>query len=771
MKCCCKFLLLLLLLKPGSVVAQSFSVRGYVEDLLSGERIPRVNLYLIDEKAGTSTNEFGYFNLNVPSGITRISVSHIVYAPQVFEWPVQSDTTLVIQLEPRVASLDSVIVTAEGTSLDENIQMSRHNLTSAQIESMPAILGEADVVKVLQLLPGVKPGREGFSTFHVRGGRPDQNLVLLDGLALYNPSHVLGLFSVFNPSALKQIELLKGGFPARYGGRLSSVVKLTMKEGNMKQFGGEGKLGLLTSRLMLEGPIVKDRASVIISARRTFLDQITRWFQPENEQTDIYFYDLNFKANYAISNKNQIYLSGYLGGDAYTFRTRPTSENPNTDDTDFRVDWRNRLISLRWNRLVSERMFMSVMTGIVGYDLESRFISRETAPNETYRSTWKSAVLDYTARIDAEYNLNRHHYFRFGAEATSHLFIPSSTRRVFISGENSESMLESSPVSRFTTGEYAVYVEDQISLPGNMDINLGLRFSGGQSDGYKASALEPRASLNLPFTARIAVKASYAFMQQYMHLLTGTGSSLSRETWIPFMPDLDPQKGSQVAIGITYQIPRQSIKITLEGYYKRLEDQIEYRPEVLPYQAHVLGWPNVVEHGEGTAYGMEFLVRRQQRRLRGWVSYTWSQSRRLFAGLNDGQSYPDGYDRTHDFSLVGQYQLTEYTLLSASWVYSSGYPIWLPAGRYYDPIHDEEWFEYGPMNRARVPPTHRLDLTAQFTKQIQWGKRTFSIGLFNVYNRRNPMYVYPEINLSGTIQWKRQTLLQLIPDLSYGIRF
>ncbi len=411
------------------------------------------------------------------------------------------------------------------------------------------------------------------------------------------------------------------------------------------------------------------------------------------------------------------------------------------------------------------------MTGVVGYNVENRFVSRETDPPETYRTTWESTVMDYTVRLDAEYNLNQRHYFRFGAEATSHLFIPSSTRGVFTSGEKSEPAVKSHPSSRFTTGEFAVYMEDEVNLPGEIDMNLGLRFSGGQSDGYRVKALEPRASLNLPLTNRIDIKASYSFMQQYTHLLTGTGSSLSREAWIPFMPGLAPQKGSQTAIGVAYQFPSKPIRITLEGYYKHLDNQIEYRPDVFPYQATIMGWPNVVERGQGTAYGMELLVRRQQRRLRGWVSYTLSRSRRLYPGLNGGRSYPDGYDRTHDFSLVSQYQLTEYTLLSASWVYSSGYPIWLPAARYYDPIHDAEWFEYASMNRARVPPTHRLDLTAQFTRQIKWGKRTFSFGLFNVYNRRNPMYVYPDINLNGTIRWKRRTLLQFIPDFSYAIQF
>ncbi len=767
-------LLLLLLTKPEFVVAQSFSVNGYVEDSVSGERIPRVNLYLVAERAGTSTNDFGYFNLNVRPGSTKVSVSHVAYASQMLELSVQSDTTLVILLEPHVATLDSIIVTTGLTGMDEGLQMSRHNLSATQIEALPAVLGEADVIKALQLLPGAKPGREGFSGLHVRGGKTDQNLILLDGLPLYNPNHVLGLFSVFNPSALKQIELIKGGFPARYGGRLSSVIRLTMKEGNLNRFGGEGKMGLLTSRLMVEGPIVRDRASFIVSARRTFLDQITRWFQPGEEQTGVYFYDLNFKANYIVSKRDRIYLSGYLGGDAYTHRTRPRSENPTRDETKFSVVWRNRLVSLRWNRLVSDHMFVSLTTGIVGYDIVNRFTSRYGTTSdltETYRTTWKSSVLDYTVRVDAEYKPSLRHYFRFGAEATSHLFIPSSTRETFTSQEDSESTSAIRPSSRFVIGEFAVYAEDDIYLPWDVLLNLGLRFSGGRSEGRRVGFLEPRTSLNVPLTDRIVAKASYAFMQQYMHLLTGTGSSLSREIWIPFMPGIDPQKSSQIAIGLTYRLPRQHVGITLEGYYKHLGNQIEYRPDVLPYQATVMGWPSVVERGQGTAYGMELLVRRQQRRLRGWISYTWSQSRRLYPGLNSGRSYPDGYDRRHDFSLVSQYQLTEYTLLSASWVYSSGYPIWLPAGRYFDRIHHEEWLEYTSINSARVPSTHRLDLTAQFTKQIKWGKRTARLGLFNVYNRRNPMYVYPQIDSNGTIRWKRLTLLQLVPDFSYGIRF
>lgn len=758
--------LLVLLVTPEITAAQSYSIHGYVEDAANGERIPRVNLYLVDQRAGMSTNDFGYFNLNVPGGDTKVSVTHVAYFPEVLDLSVRSDTMLVLQLRPRITPLDSLIVTPTFADLEERIQMSRHYLSATEINAMPAALGEADVIKALQFLPGVQPGKEGFSGIHVRGGRRGQNLILLDGLPLYNPVHALGLFSTFNPSTLKHVEMLKGGFPARYGGRLSSIIRLTMKEGNLKRFGGEGKLGLLTSRVMLEGPIVRERASWIVSARRTFLDQATRWVQTREEYIGFYFYDLNFKANYILSQKDRIYVSGYLGRDVFIYRTRPPKGISFGNKTKQSLDWGNRLVSFRWNRLMSDRMFINLTAGIVGYDIANRFTSYEPGPDssDTYKSFWQSSILDYIVRLDAEYKPGANHYFRFGAETTSHLFIPSSTS--YLEDDKSRSH----PSSRFNTKEFALYAEDEFFLPWDVEVNLGLRFSIGQSEGRKSQAVEPRVSLNVPLTMRMDAKASYAFMQQYHHFLTATGSSFSRETWIPFMPGLDPQKSSQIALGIAYHFPNQSTKVSLEGYYKELQDQIEYRAGTFPYQATAVGWPSVVEHGQGKAYGMEVMLRRQQRRLSGWVSYTWSRSTRRYPGRNDGKSYPDRFERIHDLSLMAQYQVTEFTLVSASWVFSSGHPIWLPAGRYYDYTNGYELFEYGSVNHTRVPSTHRLDITAQFTKQIKWGKRTFSLGLFNVYNRRNPAFVYPEENF-GAIRWKRVSLLQLVPDFSYGIRF
>ena len=759
-----------------SAMAQSFAVSGYVEDAESGERIPGANLHLVRERAGTSSNQFGFFSLSVGPRPFKLSVTHVAYFPQVVEWSVQADTSLVFLLQPRVMTLDAIVVTGEGESRARQIQMSQHSLPVEQVESLPVLLGETDVLKTLQLLPGIQSGREGFSGIYVRGGRADQNLILLDGLPLYNPNHVLGLFSVFNPSAMKQVELIKGGFPARYGGRLSSVVSLTMKEGNLKHFGGEGKLGLITSRLMFEGPIVRERASFIVSGRRTFLDQILRWFQPKGRRYAVHFQDLNFKANYIISGRDRIYLSGYMGKDAFAFRQRKTASNPTRTEMDMELGWQNQLASIRWNHLFGERLFANVTAGVIGYRIASEFATRYSGPAEqpeTYRLIWRSSVLDYMARLDMEYAAGLRHYMRFGMEFAARNFTPSAVRTRYSGHGDADLNVRQHQAGGIASQELALYVEDDVQLPFGARANLGLRLSGAGSQGRVARALEPRASVNIPLSADLAAKVSYAFMQQYMHLMAGTGSELSREVWIPFMRAISPQRSSQVAVGLVRSFLGYGVDVSLESYYKRMNGQLEYKANARPYQASTLGWPSLVERGRGTSYGAELFVERQRRRLSGWLSYTWARTTRRFTRLNAGVPFPDGYDRRHDVSVVGQYRLTDHTMLAASWVYGSGYPIWLPSGRYQDRLRptENDFLDYGPINSARVPAAHHLDVSAHFTRQIDWGERTFILGLYNAYNRRNPLYVYPEVDASGVIRWKQLSLLQLIPAVSYQLRF
>ncbi len=762
--------------------AQSVIVSGYVEDASSGERIPGAHIYLVQERVGATSNAFGFYSLAVAPGPLRASVTHVSYLSQRLDFPVVADTSLVVRLAPRVLQMDEALVTADEASGASEVQMSRHRLAVEEVETLPVLLGEPDLLKTLQLLPGVQSGREGFTGLYVRGGRAGQNLILLDGLPLYNPAHVLGLFSVFNASAMKQVELIKGGFPARYGGRLSSVANFTMKEGNMKRFAGEAALGLLTSRFLLEGPIARDRASFIVSGRRTFLDLLAWWPQriwDSGKRYGAHFHDLNFKANYLISDRDRLYVSGYLGRDAFTYRERYRGARPIIDETDFEIAWRNRLASLRWNRLMSDRWFASVLAGVTHYRIRSQVGSRDGDKGgevDAYRQAWASSVRDYATRLDMEYALSLRHYLRFGAEYVAHRFTPGSTRTSrTVSDEEDVSYMrvESNPLP---SREFALYVEDEWRGPWGVRANAGLRLSGSNSEGAVARSAEPRLALNIPLWGGYAGKLSYAYTQQYMHLLTGTGASLPNDLWIPFMPGVRPQRSSQIAAGLARSLPAHGLELSLEGYYKVMTSQVEYRTGAYGYQALQAGWPSLLAQGSGRSYGAEFFAERRRRRLSGWLSYTWARTRRTFAGLNEGDPFPDGYDRRHDVSVVLQYRLTDHTSLSGSWVYGSGYPVWSGTGMYrlsssLDGRYYDSFLDYGPVNASRAPAHHRLDVSAHFTKQVRWGERTFSLGLYNAYNRKNPMLVYADSDFEGRIRWKKVSVLQLIPAISYQLRF
>ena len=765
-----------------SASAQSVIVSGYVEDASSGERIPGAHVYLVQEKVGATSNSFGFYSLAVAPGPLRVSVTHVSYLPQRLAFSITADTSLVIRLEPRVLQMEEVVVSAEEAPAASEVQMSQHRLAIEEVETLPVLLGEPDLLKTLQLLPGVQSGREGFSGLYVRGGRAGQNLILLDGLPLYNPTHLLGLFSVFNTSAMKQVELIKGGFPARYGGRLSSVVNFTMKEGNLKRFAGEGALGLLTSRFLVEGPIVRDRASFIVSGRRTFLDLLTRWVQGIGNSGKRYgghFHDLNFKANYLLSDRDRLYVSGYLGRDAFTYRERYSGPRPIVDDFDFELAWRNRLASLRWNRLISDRWFASVLAGVTQYRVSSQVGLRDGDKGselDTYRQVWASSVLDFTTRLDMEYAASLRHYLRFGAEYVAHRFMPGSTRTKLAASDGEDLNQLRVQSNRMLSRDIALYVEDEWQWPFGVRTNAGLRLSGSDSQGSFARSVEPRLAINIPLGSGYAGKLSYAYTQQYMHLLTGTGASLPKDLWIPSVQGIRPQRSSQIAAGLVRSLPEYGLELSIEGYYKVMTSQIDYKTGAYPYQALQVGWPSLIEHGSGRSYGAEFFAERQRRRLSGWFSYTWARTQRTFAGLSGGDPFPDGYDRRHDVSLVLQYRLTDHTSLSGSWVYGSGYPVWTATGRYRisDFLYsgsDATFLDYGPVNASRAPAHHRLDLSAHFTKQIRWGARTFSLGVYNAYNRKNPMLIFPSSGPDGVIQWKKLSVLQLVPAISYQLKF
>ena len=766
------------------VAAQSYRISGYVEDSESGDRIAGVHVYLDQQRAGATTNQHGFYSLNVSALGSRISASHVSYVSALIDVNLSADTVLVIRLDPRVVSMDEMAVTSEGESLARRIRMSQHRLPIQQLEEIPVLLGESDVLRTLQLLPGLQGGREGVSDIYVRGGGSDQNLILLDGQPVYNPTHILGIFSVFNSSTLRSVELIKGGFPARYGGRLSSVVNVTMKEGNRNRFAGEGALGILTSKLLIEGPLVRDKASFLFSGRRTFLDLLARLFQNNGRVYGGYFHDVNFKANYTFSSWNHVHVSGYWGEDALTYQQR-TAKNPQTNsDSDGTYKWGNRLASVQWNRLIGDKVFANLIVGVTNYHVGREFEQRRNLSDggaELYATSWRSSIVDLSTRLELEYAAGPRHYLRGGIEYIHHQLSPRSTQTQLKSDEQPQLNTETASGRQFSLHELAVHLEDEFQISTHVRSSVGLRVSSAHGDGKLWGALEPRMGVNIALKKNSSLKLSYALMKQYLHLITQLGgSSLTQHQWIPSMNGVPPQRSTQVAVGFAQGFPGYAIDISLEVYRKRTHGVTELKQYSHVHHASVSGWPALLEFGEGTSYGLEVLVQRQRQRLSGWVSYTLAKSSRKFPNLNGGKSFPDTYDRRHDISVVLNYQVSPRISLGASWVYGSGYPVWAPAGRYYSRFRgDSGEFEflshldYGAINSSRAPSVHRLDVSIQLKKQRTWGKRTLVLGIYNIYNRQNPTIIYPEIKIarSKKIQWKQRSLLQLIPALSYQIEF
>ena len=771
------------------IYAQSLTVSGYVEDHLSGERIPDVEIYFPDLERGTTTNQYGFYSFTSAATQVKLFVSHIAYEPQEFNLRLLRDTTLNIALIPREISLEELEVVASPNRAVEDIQMSQHNIEIAQIETLPVFLGEPDVQKVLQLLPGVQAGQEGSSGLYVRGGRADQNLILLDGLPLYNPSHLFGFFSVFPAQAMKSVKLLKGGFPARYGGRLSSVVDYTMREGNLKQYEGEAAVGIISSRVLIEGPIKKEKASFLLSGRRTFIDLLLWPFDRRlAEQSTGYFYDLHFKANYIASRRDRFYLSAYVGRDLLGYRYDSGRDQTNADKfipdklkTD--TGWGNRLLALRWNRIIGDRMFVNVLAGMTSYHyaLERQRTRSQPGTNESIRVSedrWDSGIVDRIIKVDAEHNAGSRHYLRFGLEGIWHRVQPGRTqRRTEAQGEEKETVEQQFPTDHLESRTIAAYVEDEIYLSRRFRVNIGLRTSGYLVDGGPYWSIEPRVNANLRLSERLSAKISAVTMQQYIHLLTQGGARLPNDLWVPSTELINPQSGQQVAMGLAWSAPSGRYELSLETYWRRMRKLLEYETDANIRASAVLNWADLVEEGNGQAVGLEIFAQKKTGRWTGWLGYTLGKATRKFKNLNDGNSFPDGFDRRHDVSIVTRYRITNQLEFSATWVYGSGYPVWLPVGQYsIGSVRSVIVVDFGPLNSSRAPDYHRLDVGFHFEKILSWATRTWSLGMYNTYGRKNPFYVYAYSNLDEYFnrrppQVTKVSLFQWVPSLSYQLEF
>lgn len=781
--------LLLLMMQSNSVYAQQKSViSGYVRETGSRELLPGVNIYVPELKTGTVTNNYGFYSLSLPSGTHRITYSFVGYQPVVKDIIVNKNLNIDIELTSSILLEDIVISAEKAERVSESNRMSTISMPVSQIRYVPALLGEKDVFKVLQLMPGVQKGSEGSSGLYVRGGGPDQNLIILDDAPVYNAFHLFGFFSIFNGDALKSVELTKGGFPARYGGRLSSVVEMTMKDGNKQKFAGEAGIGLISSHLLIEGPIKKDTSSFIVSARRTYIDILTRPFMPEDANGGYYFYDLNAKINYDLNRRHKLYLSGYFGRDKFQFIDRYSYDN-NYYKNKGGLFWQNATGTLRWNHQVSNKIFTNTSLIYSSYDL--RIFNEEKDKYGTYSLKYNSGIRDIALKYDLEYHVSGKYLFRAGMSTTNHLFTPTA-----VVEKDSQTLYDFKNKITYNSQESGLYAENHININNKFQANAGLRFVHFIANEKSYYFLEPRLSMNYLIKEGLSAKAAFATMNQSIHLLSNTGIGLPTDLWVPSTDRIRPQNSKQISAGLAQDLPEKNLIITLEGYYKWSKNNLGYKPGASflllddPTDAQSFTWQDNVTAGEGKSYGVELLVQKKTGKLSGWIGYTLSWTKLRFDEINFGEYFWARYDRRHDISIVAIYKLRENITLSGTWVYGTGSAITLPLGEFpatnWSPLtqyipNNQYYYEYynmvtdyGEVNSFRMKAYHRMDLAVQFHKQMKRHKRTWEIGFYNAYSRKNPFFYFIENEYDGQSsisKLKQVSIFPIVPSITYNIVF
>jgi CarboxypepD_reg-like domain/TonB-dependent Receptor Plug Domain len=777
-------LLFTLLLLPALAFSQTKTrtISGYVEDASSGEKIIAANVFDLRTLQGAVTNTYGFFSLTLSQDSVQLGVSYIGYQSVETIFLLNKDTTITFRLPPSI-ELKMVEVVAEKLDrIEENTQMSRMEVPIEQIEKLPALLGEVDVLKTLQLLPGVQGGGEGQNGLYVRGGSPDQNLILLDGVPVYNVSHLLGFFSVFNSDAIKNVTLTKGGYPARYGGRLSSIIEINMKEGNMQELHGEGAIGLIASRLTLEGPISKGKTSFMISGRRTYADLL---FKPiiqstttsdEDVRLRMFFYDLNAKVNHKFNDRHRLYLSAYSGSDIFGVRYK---ENFGGGYflTDGGIDWGNITAAARWNFMINKKLFSNTTLTYSRFrfnfltEVEDKFGEEITS----YSAKYFSGIYDIAGKIDFDYIPNPKHYVRFGGGATRHAYDPGAfVFKARFDEEKFDTILGSIQTNAV---EFALYGEDDMSF-GALKANIGVHASGFLVNGKFYTSIQPRIGLRYLLSNDWAVKASFATMAQYINLLTNESLSLPTDLWVPSTARIKPQTSWQPAVGVARTL-WDEYEFSVEGYYKKMKNVLSYK-EGVSFTGLENDWQDKVTQGDGESYGVEVFIQKKRGKTTGWLGYTYSRTWRQFDDINSGRRYPFKYDRRHDVELVVSHKFSEKITVSGTWVYGTGNAITLPLYRYDSPVvydsqngsyYTRELESIGDKNSFRMRPYHRLDASVEFHKKKRKYERTWVISVYNAYNRSNPYFVYDGYDDDGKRAFREVSLFPVIPSVAWNFKF
>ncbi len=757
---------------------KNISISGIITEKSTGETLIGAFVEITESNLGATSNAYGYYSVSVPTSQTPLTlqISYIGYQTKIVQIVPDKDIRLDISLDPGTLELEEVVISED--NIRESIrstQMSVENISVLEAKVLPALFGEVDIIKTIQLKPGISSGSEGSTGLFVRGGSNDQNLIVLDEAIVYNADHLFGFFSVFNSDAIKDVKVYKGGFPAQYGGRLSSVIDVRLREGNKNKFAATGGIGLISSRLTLEGPLQKGKSSFIVSGRRTYVDLITNLINKANENNPDFnripgynFYDLNAKANFSLGKRDVLYVAGYFGRDVFGF---------NSSLFKFNFNWGNATGTLRWNHLYNSRMFSNTTLTVSDYQYN---INNEVTG---FSFGLGSNIKDVNLKHDFYYTPGTGHEVRAGLSLTHHTFDIGRLKAGSNDGEISFSAGQTLQGS-----EFAAYVSDDWDILPKLKINAGLRLSGFVGNDAAYIRPEPRIALRYLPNARLSIKASYARMHQYVHLVSNSGISLPTDVWYPSTKNVKPQQSDQFAAGWSMEITK-GLALNNEYYYKKLRNQIDFIDH-----ARLFANDNLEDEfafGDGYSYGMELGLEKTTGKFTGWIGYTLAYVRRgNFERIMDGRFFSPRFDRRHDLSVVAMYEVTRWLSLTSTFVFGSGDLTWLPSGRsiFQDvsgaPISPILPI-YGDRNTFRMPPYHRMDLGIVLRFFPKWGENDLSISVYNVYDRRNPYFLYlepqyaqdfgengpPPGAVPTRIAPKQVSLFPILPSVTWNFKF
>jgi outer membrane cobalamin receptor len=734
---------------------------------------------------GSQTNEYGFYSLTMAEGEATLLYSYIGYKSNKVELFLDKKKELHIKLHPN-AELDEVVVYGNKSEAGFNaVQMNALDIPLSIVKKTPSLFGEADVMKSIQLMPGVQGGTEGGAGLYVRGGGVDENLILLDGVPLYSVDHLFGFFSVFNPEVVKKIMLFKGSFPARFSGRLSSVIDVRTNDGDMQNYHGTIGIGLLSGKLHFEGPIVKDRTSFNISARRSYLDLLAKPVMPSDGKFTYYFYDYNAKVNHRFNNKSRLLVSLYHGKDKIG-----SGSNENFDDYfskyDLNMKWGNFLAATKFNYQLTPNIFTNTTLSYTHYDfnVNSTYFDKSISNmyENNYKSDYSSGIKDLALSVDFDYHFSPRHHFRFGGAYKMHRFNPEvQTSKIDYTENNTsvDTLYSSMADSRIKAKEANVYLEDNISIGNNLDMNLGVHLSLFNVSSKTYTSFQPRISTRYALTDNIALKASYTKMSQYIHLLSSYMISMPTDLWVPTTSHIKPMKADQYSVGGYYSGLR-GWELSMEAYYKVMRNVLEYKDGAF-FTGSSQNWESKVEMGKGRSMGIEFMAQKTTGKATGWVAYTLAKSDRKFAldGINNGNHFPFKYDRRHHLNAVLNYELSDKIDISSSWEFYTGGTTTLAEEKtliiYPNDNHVSEANYIEERNNYRMPNSHHLNVGINFNKKTKHGMRTWNVSIYNVYNAMNPTFIFKSTE-NGTAGQnrtilKKVTILPIIPSVSYIYKF